>query len=253
VLSPYELLKESRESWNHAVSDELVNFRNTIQVSRNVLGKVPKDYVKGNIWIEAHLTFHIQRDAYHLLALIEFEKSGAALREIRKLKNELGAMDRNPSMLVDVAQTVETPEQMGLRLRSIVRLKAFDELCCTCWNPRSVTGKASSRLGVVPIKNRKLGSIGIRRGEFSELPDGLVESRTEAIEQVSQDQRKIVRCVLDLNPNLIPETLHIFLTNEGIGFGFQESVQLTPESVKVYLRPCGLQIGFDQRRTEVSA
>ena len=109
-LGPYEpfycLLEEARESWNHALSDKIVYLRDPIKVAGNAVTHIAKNYIKGNIWIECHLTFEIQRTAYHVLVVIEAQKSLRGARYFGKAKIELVAMNRNSPVLVDVAQAI---------------------------------------------------------------------------------------------------------------------------------------------------
>ena len=244
----YYLLEEARKSWNYAISDKSVYVRDPIEVARDSVADVAKDYIKGNLWIECHLTFELQRDAHHLLVVIEFDRSHKIVRHQRKVKSHHVTMNRNPSVFVDIAQPVKPPEQVRRWLRSVVRLKRIDELCCPCGYARRAGGKGLSRSSVAFFENWKFRSLGVRSSESSKRPNELIERGPKTVEQISQNQRDGVGRVGYLDPNLIPATLNIVLTKNGAGFGFAEQIDLVPQSVKVYLRPGCLQVGINQTR-----
>ena len=242
----YYLLEEARKSWDYAISDKVVYVRDPIEVARDSLADVAKDYIKGKLWIECHLSFELQRDAHHLLVVIEFDKSRKVVRHPRKAESHHVTMNRNPSVLVDITQPVKPPEQMRRWLRSVVRLKRIDELCRACGYTRRIGRKVLSSFGAPFFENGKLRSSGVRSRKLSKPPNELIERGTKTVEQISQNQGNIAGRVGYLDPNLIPATLNIVLMKNGAGFGFAEQIDLVPQSVKVYLRPGCLQVGINQ-------
>src|SRR5437879_1870474 len=135
------------------MSDEIVYLRDPITVAGNSLAHVAKNYIKGNFWIECHLTFEIQGSAHHMLVVIESQQVTVGLRHLRKVKAELVTVNRNPPVLVDVAQSIETPEQVRRWVRSVVRLKRLDEPLCACGHSSRTSIKRSSRIPVVSVQN----------------------------------------------------------------------------------------------------
>jgi hypothetical protein len=116
----YRLLEEARKSWEYAVSDEVVYIHDASKVAGDSFAHVPENYVKGHLWIECHLTFVFQRNAYHLLVVIECDRSVKLPRHPGKIENSFVAMNRDASVLVDVTEAVEPPEQMRRWVRSLV-------------------------------------------------------------------------------------------------------------------------------------
>jgi len=56
MLLPIVYVKK-RKSWHHIVSDEPVHGFQIVEVARYLPIKISKDYLKGNLWVESHLTF----------------------------------------------------------------------------------------------------------------------------------------------------------------------------------------------------
>src|ERR1700722_1656751 len=77
IDTSYALREEARKSWDHAVSDKIVYLLNPREVARQIKSrvgrKIAKNYLNGDAWIEAHLTFKRDGNAEHLLLVIEFE------------------------------------------------------------------------------------------------------------------------------------------------------------------------------------
>lgn len=247
----YYLREEARKSWNHFVSDEIVYVLDSAKIAENLIGNIAEKYIKRRLWIECHLTFEVQRSAHHVLVLIEVEKVDRGPWKLRKSKIDRTAVNRNSSMFVNITKTIQAPEEMRRWVRSIVRLKRLNNPHCTCGHSLSPIGKLFARSRNVLVQDGKLRSIRVRQSQLGELPNGLVKSTPQAVQQVTQNQRDFVRRIVDLDPNLVPSTLAIFLSENTYGFRFAEGVQTIPESVKVYLRPGCLQIGFSQGRTNV--
>jgi len=56
MLLPIVYVKK-RKSWHQIVSDEPVHGFQIVEVARYLPIKISKDYLKGNLWVESHLTF----------------------------------------------------------------------------------------------------------------------------------------------------------------------------------------------------
>jgi hypothetical protein len=115
---------------------------------------------------------------------------------------ERGALNRparevEDAVLVDVAERVQDPQRIGLRIaRSVVRLRLLDE-CLLCWRdaPGLVEAATSCRLAarepVVSAAVREDGELGsARRGavEARELPSEMIQARAKGVETVPDDR-----------------------------------------------------------------
>jgi hypothetical protein len=131
----YLLLKESRESWDHVVSDKIVYSFDSTKIAGNPLSRISKLYIEGNVWIEVHITFHGERD--HYLILLENDQWMQAPGDVGKFEFGNRSVKRDSSMLVDVAKTIQLPEQVasdGQGIATVVRLKRFNGNDCICGN-----------------------------------------------------------------------------------------------------------------------
>ena len=252
-LRPYEpyyyLREEAVKSWDYTISDKLVYLQEAFKVTGNSLGKIAKDYLRGNIWIECHITLQIHRATCHVVICIEDQMAAERMGHLPKMKRGHLTVDGNSPMFVDVAKPVKPPEQMRRWVRSVVWLKRFDDSLCYCGYSRCKVRKLSPGSVVPLVKNRELGPLMIPNSQSRKLPNSLIQSGSSTVKEISSNQRNEERRVLDLQPNLIPAILEIFLSEKNYGFRFVEEVKLVPKFVKMYLRPGCLQIGFDQGRT----
>jgi hypothetical protein len=128
----YYLLEESRKSWDHVASDKLVYFLKPRKVACDSLTQIAKNYLEGRFWIESHLTFRGPRDT-HYVSTYEFDMRSKGSRQMREAKIALISVDGNSSVLVDIAEQIETPKKMtlnGCGIPSVIRLKRFNDTNC---------------------------------------------------------------------------------------------------------------------------
>lgn len=230
------------------MSNKIVYLGDSIKIANQPLAGIAKQYIEGDIWIESHLTFEIQGCTHHMLVVIESEKRSLRFGEVGKVKTNGVTVNRDVPMLIDVAKQVQLRKQVFPWVCSVIRLKQFDDMFCSCGYSRRVLHKLLTIPNGVVVKDRKLRSFGVRTLGLGEPPNRLIQGGAEAVKQIPQNERDLVRRVLDPDPNLVPATLAIFLSEKSYGFRFAETVETVPQSVKVYLRPGCLQIGFSQGR-----
>lgn len=251
----FYLLKEARKSWEHVISDEVIYALDRFIVRRNAHGVIPKDYFEGNLWFESHLTFVSQGHANHLLLLVECCDGQQFGARIRKPKRELLAVDSDPSMLVDVAHTIEKGETMCRGIRPVVWLKRFDDALCDCGYSRRVLFKLRPVSRGVVVEDRELSMRGISEAhsDFGKRPDRLIEGRPQTIKKITGDKRYLNRRIGENDANPVDLPFHIVLTPDSYRLGFKKGIDPIPQRIQVYLRPGCLQIGVGQRNAVISA
>jgi hypothetical protein len=244
--SSYYLLEEARESWEHIASNEVVYLFTFLKIASDPLAHVAKNFMKGCLWIEAHLTFRRCRDMHYVLTY-EFDLGSERSWQVRKCKNALVSVNGNASMLVDDAQFIEAPKQITMGrcgIPSVIRLKRFDDTRCVCGYSVCIPRKRSSAVAVTNVQNRKVRMVGIRERQFSERPHQLVQGRTSTVEKFTKDERNSWRDAPDLKIKEIATILEITLGPNTVGFRFSESAKLIPQFAKVFLRPGGFGLGI---------
>ena len=113
----YALLKESRESWDYVASDKIIYSLKPVKITGNPLSGISELYLEGNVWIEVHVVFHGERD--HYLIVLEADHGMQVGGHAAEFEFRRRSVEGNPPMLVDVAKTVQLPEQMASDRRSI--------------------------------------------------------------------------------------------------------------------------------------
>jgi hypothetical protein len=244
----YLLLKEARESWKYAVSDKIIDPLNLDERAFDSCFGVSKDYLDGRVWIEIYLTFETNGH-YHFVAILDGD---IRLGTSREDGSEVGhaAVNRNPSVFIDIAQQIQPPKKVILDrcpIRSMVRLNRFDDADCLCgYSPRK-TAKPLFFIGGDLIDDRKLSVNGVIESQPGQSKGELIQGRASAIEKIAENENGPVRNVQDLLPDDIESILKIFFTDQGTGFGFVEGIKFMPQCVEMHLRPRGLQIGIGKR------
>lgn len=245
--SSYRLLKESRESWEHIVSDKLVYFIDSAPINFNSFQGVAKRYADADSWIEFHLVLHAEREIHYAIIVESYQ---VAWNRVGQFKVNNGTMNGNSPMLVDIAQFVEFPQQIGLNaysVPSVIRLKRIDDCDCRRWHISEVLLKPTGSTFIPFVKDGELSSIGVRPlAVSSQCPNQLVETRTKAEENVSCDYRQVDGGVDQLNFDLILASFNVVLTPEGARLRLQEFRPLSIKSIKMFLRPSGFQIGVSE-------
>jgi hypothetical protein len=240
----YRLLEEARKSWNQIISNEVVYFLDVPTLTFDAPKGIAKDYLKGQVWIECHVTFQLRfkpkRDIHYIVIL----EAGELRNTLRKLNPHRYTVSGNPHVLVNVAHFVESPKKVALLgVPSVIRLKAFNDGHCLC----GYSSRASlNQFGVGLLKDGELGILGIRQLQFCETPNELVQRGTEIVKNISNNKRNSVGNVLDPKFDSAALIFRIVIDNESTWLSFAESLHFFPQSVKVFFRPGGLKIGISQ-------
>jgi hypothetical protein len=249
----YCLLKESRESWEYVVSDEFIYALKPINVTFDSLFRIPKDYLQGNVWIEIHITFIGERDT-HAIVIVENHDTNKFLGSQHE---DIGGVEphpvhRNSSMLVDIAQQIQSPQEMtdkACSIASTLRLKRFDNTDCICGY--SVHVPIESPLEVFAegeVKNGELGPLGIGDAQFRKGPRQLIQGGTETIENLTKRERDGIRGIFQVKPDSIESVFKIVFTTEGIGLVWTKSevIQFGLKRLEMFIRPTSFQISVGQ-------
>jgi len=250
-LRPYEpsyyLLEEARKSWNHIISDKVVYAFDPGEVAGNTSSTVTEDYIKGDSWIELHLIFEGNRNRYAVILEAGDGKNGRG--SLGEMKLCAIPTNGNSSMLIDIAHQVESPEKVLLNsgcIRSTMRLKRIDDMNGLNGHSASVLLESLLGFDIPPIQDRELRSLRIGAVDLGECPNQLIEGRSQAVKEIPEDKRKPVGGIRDINIKTVESIGRIIFTPKGVRFCFNESNDLRPQTIKVFLRPGCFQIGVSQ-------
>ena len=242
----YRLLEEARKTWEHIVCDKIVYSVKSIDVALDFPPGIAKDYLKfRHSWIESHFIFHRERD-FHYICIIE-SRVKKGWRNRVPVDHSADTVNGNSDVFVDVAQFMKSPQIVAANriwIRSIVRLKRFDDFCCLCRYSSRESAK-STTVGLV--ENGELSFGGILTGNDRELPDQVVKRSTEIRDRVPSNKRNRVRDIGNLHPDEMHLIFNVILTDKSAGFRIIENSELTPQIFKMFFRPTCLEIGTDQQ------
>jgi hypothetical protein len=118
-------------------------------------------------------------------------------------------------VLIEVAHAVESKKQVPLNSSGIApviglkRVNDSDRLRrYSCSLPIETLGV----VGSIFILNRKLGLLGSGDGQAGERIHKLVQSRTQAVEKIPNDQRNRIRSIADIDFDAMASCLKIVFT-----------------------------------------
>jgi len=250
--TPWHLRKESRETWDYIVSDKLIYFLNSGPIAFDSLMGIPKSYIEGDVWVEVHLISHAQGET-HYTVIAECDRT--SWDRCRKHEINDSTVNRNSSVLINIAEFVEPPEHVFLNVYavpSVMRLKRVDNGNCSCGHAVGVLIESSGSVVVPAIENRELSPLRVTSRSMSgQCPHQLVERGSEAVENISGDERQMLGRVNKTDFDLIQSSINIDFFLERAWLRLSENRPLLLQSVKMFLRPRCLQIGISETHVSV--
>lgn len=245
------LREEARESWDHAVSNEVIYLGQSSRGNLEVSHTFAEKYLKGELWFEGHFTAHVrQQRETHFQAIIEVADellplTGRSGHSNRKHSGVSG--DR--SMLVHFPEFVQLPEQViPVGITSEVRLKIVEDFCHCGWKkaaPIFVSGVPLFKDQETNIPTLFIGedSSGVEMGESPSQP---FQGRSETRDKFPEEQGDYLRDGADIHPKDV-ETffkLCVFPDHRDV-WQRKPFANFYIKSVKVMLRPVGFHINFE--------
>jgi len=240
-VSKTDLLREeARKSWDYFESDEIIYFAESSKSNLEIGDSVRcvdwvSKYNVGDIYLELKAVLLGERNSYfnYVIEVLP-EYLTNAIHSNGKLDTAKG----HDLMLVDVAKFVQLPEGMTLKCcPSFVRLKRLD-------NAESYRRDVSNFFPITLIAGER--DLGINRetrlpsgfvsGEQRELPSEVVETGTNGIGELTNQQRKWIGCNSLFNPRDVCSFFKIILSGDGVGI-FPIAPDFPFEFVEVFIRP----------------
>ena len=242
------LREEARESWYHVVSNKLIYLFEPESGNLESGFNIAERYIQADSWFEIHFTCpsYAQGES-HFNAIFEVDKMSFPRRGKRNLKQIV--TKRNGSMLVECPQFIKLPKGVvAIRISSMVRLKQVHDRCHCGWEE----GEALNAGGVIVRENRKVDvpllfrRKGSDRGQVRQSPRELVEGRSEAAYEITQEHGDDGRERLKLNTPDLEGILEIVFVRDGIGFAVNPEVEPLFKRIEVMLRPVGFHFDINQ-------
>ena len=244
----WELYKEAIKSWQYSVSDKVVYVGKSVDGFADPRLVAAESYNDGIGWIEADFILEGDRHA-HYVALIGCFKSDLDFflgGETVKPSLDHGAVRGYPSMFVDVTYLVNPPQRMCFEgISSVIWLKRVDLAYRFGWNPSNASLETLPCFFSPFFDNRPL-SAPWNTLNSCQIPDGLVESRSHAVNGITSDQTHLCGDSRQLHPKDVPLMFYIVVAGNGIGVSLRtEFNNLVIKELKVMLRPFdfGVRVG----------
>jgi hypothetical protein len=270
----WDLRKEAHESWEHGVTNELVYipdalpvFDKTALITRTeTLAEI---YLKGDAWIELQFSLIGERDTEYMVVAEcvnakingDFDDHSAkdwlythdiALGNFRKLKKPLTPVSGNPSVLVEVAHSIETPEGMRLvGVPSVIRLKCQNLGSGSFRNSIGLFAESFSASTVIDFHDWELGAIRLNRRTTPpcQTPHKLIQTGSHVVEGIPDNETDIIRDIMKRALHAMPLLFQIIVKRDSVSLLTRERFQQTIQSIQMRLRPTQFQIGIEQAST----
>jgi hypothetical protein len=116
--------------------------------------------------------------------IIELFKRNKLLEFSGKVKSHFAAISRNSSVLVGIAERIETPERMGVEAcLSVIRLKRTNLGFGGVGHSKRLGIEPAPSVGVINTQDRKLCMVGIDDAatSLSKTPDELIQGASHAV------------------------------------------------------------------------
>jgi hypothetical protein len=184
-----------------------------------------------------------------VIEVLDFE----LLRRLDTVK--VGVENSSPqsdvTMLIDIPQDMETP-QMGeyVGWPTIIWLKAFYD--GNGLDGDLLGGFSDSTLSVITVNSpdREIDTPRKFRGciQQSQLPCQMIEGGAQARYKISGNESEVQRRLITAEGNDILRGLKIIVGRDSIGLGVDEPLNVSLESIEVFLRPVRFHVGVFEAR-----
>lgn len=235
----YLLREESRKSWEYTITNELMycfhNF-DAIKGSASVCyDQLVTENLRGRWW-----EILIQdRNGNFYCVIVE-----PMLDHPRThIKAKLLPFECKNSMFVTVGEFMQNPERCSNGIYCIVRLTKLDNLSGVIGNVLQESIDFSLGIGVVIQENRE-GGFPIRGGcgKESQLPDEVIKSRTEVMQNITYDRTNSPRNGFYLNSVDISRLIRIGLSATDEWFSVLPCADEVIERLHVIRRPTDFKV-----------
>jgi hypothetical protein len=191
------LLKKVRETWDYAVSNQIVYGPKTIREAISFTWPfIAENYVKMKTWFE--IFFIAVRDGcfQEYIAVIEFAQrrlfKNIVVRPLirnpmLKTKVSMSCDNGNMSMLFNCPKSMQSPQGVILRpLPPVVWLCSLNNLACLRWN---ICGHLAENMYIRLFKNREASLIRrVSHVSKSKLPSQMLQGRPQVVNSISCEQ-----------------------------------------------------------------
>jgi hypothetical protein len=236
----FGLLQEARKTWNYFLTDRLVYSSEMLDGDHDVA--FTKKDVEFRHWIELHIRLvgHCKKDLCMILEFIDPERIGSFCCEA---KFGDGLAKRDVTMLVDIPQHVQDPEEVQMiSLPLVVWLQTPNDRNRIFGNPESSLSDRNLGInGVLTIDGKTDFFGGSLASTGGQLPSQVVKGRSQTADEIASDQcpgGDVEMWWAHLNDVL--STFKIVIGRGAIGFRFSRRFYEFTQGIKVHLRPNGL-------------
>lgn len=239
----FHLREEVLKHWDYTFSDVLVYLTEVFGDDDDPFLVVSKLNVYRWPWIEMHLFLDGKRKSHLYVILEPLNRIGLSKTD-RESPIQCRGMKGDDAMFVNIPQLVKSPEMLKFEaLPVVVRLKHSNQ--CDCIFRESEGGFSygdlcfksvisSDREACVPT------GLSVHSGK---LVSQVVESRTKAANEISEDQGRIDWRISSPECYNMLASCNIVLGRGLLSLHFNKPLDPRLQGVKVYLRPTSFELG----------
>jgi len=240
----YSLLEEATESWEHFLCNKIVYLDKLPQGNRDPFAGVSAVDIELNRWLQVDVTLCGERES-HYLAIIRPASNGRHLDWTDQRHLNRNAVHRNPAVLVDVPEPMQSPQFSGLvSIPVMVWLKSLDNIDGFFSDSDDSLLKLRSTIAVINPDHRETGPV-VRNATWGEgqRRSKMVEGSSQTGSEVPNHQVRSYRDCSDFEVQNVLSSFKIILSRDSVWLALQKLPDLFIESAEVMLRPTHLQAG----------
>src|SRR5882724_2114551 len=201
---PYRIREESRKTWEHGESNEIVHFGEPFDAEGDTFISFVDHELRSTVWIELHFVLVGQSDS-HYCAIIDLLMPDLPDSVRLKLPFRKDAVGSNVSMLLDVPQLIQLPQtRRTIIIPSVIRLKRFNDGDCIGGHSFGSSLDTFPCFGIVSLAD---GEANPRTrdcaSQVCQLPSEMIQTGPQVRNEVSRYQggQQYSFVMAGLNPN----------------------------------------------------
>lgn len=233
------------EGGNYCTSDETVYIGESVSGNNQIGLPVSELYLAGKIWIEIKVMLQCERDTYLDCVFVVKNSLHSPTGDEDRLPS---GMERDRTMLVEIAKSIELPEGMRLgTTRALIRLQRINR--CGGFGGKQFEGVSEVPPLVVvghPCDNGETNILGMELSRLigSDVPSELIQSRPQAIKELPIFHSDFRWDCMKLSPTNAATCLQVVLCSDGIRFRKKFSHE-SIKNIQVIFRPFGFHSYID--------
>lgn len=241
LLHAFEVFKDTSESGQGVLIDELVYVDKVSNFDMDAFRIVPKGDGYPYRWIELNLVLHADRETPYRAVICLHSQDGRTGRS-KDSDVKPNPLERNSSVLVDIPQSLKLPELGGfVSSPAMVRLKSVNDVDTFLREPLGCPVELTPTVGVGDAYDGEARFFEVGGAQSAKLIGNVVQGGSQAGDEVSDNESHVWSWSGDTELRKAISSFKIVVSDQFIGLATGVDFDSLVKSVEVCLRPTHLQ------------